>query len=352
MENAGSYIFSSFLFDNELHNLNTFSTPVPADLHNNSLSDFAINNSGTIAFIKAASDGNANDNYAIYLYTKKIQENAFNVYKQDIGKTYLNEIRLKADNLNNHFIITSLFADEKDGNTEGIYCAVLDENVQALTASKKIIFNDDYKKSVLPADPQIKNLNTLLLQNIVIRKDGGFIITSESSYRTIARNTDPNSHLWQIEYQPIHQNFSNSYLYNSDFFHNATYPWLSPYLLAPTNYFASNIAVLSFDSVADMEWSSVVPKAQVSESTYKSIGYSTNVVSGKVHFLFNQNTKKRTLLECVNMNAEGKATLSPTMNGLDKAYQFMPRFAKQVSSREVLIPCQYRNYLCFAKIEF
>jgi len=57
-------------------------------------------------------------------------------------------------------------------------------------------------------------------------------------------------------------------------------------------------------------------------------------------------------LQAQSIDAQGKVTLTPTLKELDKGYQFMPRYIKQVSSREVLLPCQYRNYLCFAKIEF
>jgi hypothetical protein len=30
----------------------------------------------------------------------------------------------------------------------------------------------------------------------------------------------------------------------------------------------------------------------------------------------------------------------------------MPRHAKQVGARQAIVPCQYRGYTCFAKVEF
>jgi hypothetical protein len=42
---------------------------------------------------------------------------------------------------------------------------------------------------------------------------------------------------------------------------------------------------------------------------------------------------------------------NPTLHNLDRGYDFMPRYAKQVSAHQLIVPCQYRNYVCFAKID-
>jgi hypothetical protein len=52
------------------------------------------------------------------------------------------------------------------------------------------------------------------------------------------------------------------------------------------------------------------------------------------------------------MAPTGKITRNPTLKNLDKGYEFMPRLGKQVSARQMIIPCVYRNFLCFSKIDF
>ena len=42
----------------------------------------------------------------------------------------------------------------------------------------------------------------------------------------------------------------------------------------------------------------------------------------------------------------------PTLKGLDRNYEFMPRYGKQTGPRELVIPCMNRNYICFAKLDF
>ena len=49
---------------------------------------------------------------------------------------------------------------------------------------------------------------------------------------------------------------------------------------------------------------------------------------------------------------KARITRYPTLHNLDRGYDFMPRYGKQVSSWESIIPCLYRNYLCFAKVDF
>jgi len=48
----------------------------------------------------------------------------------------------------------------------------------------------------------------------------------------------------------------------------------------------------------------------------------------------------------------GGMTRNPTLKNLDKGYEFLPKFGKQVSAKQMIIPCLYRNYICFAKIDY
>ena len=119
-----------------------------------------------------------------------------------------------------------------------------------------------------------------------------------------------------------------------------------------TRFYADNIAVVSFDSTTAMEWASVIPKSQYDDNSDDFIGYGIFVTPGQANFLFNQFEKRTLLLQAQSIDPQGKRAESPTLKSLDKGYEFMPRYLKQVGSHTVLVPCQYKNYLCFAKIEF
>jgi hypothetical protein len=73
---------------------------------------------------------------------------------------------------------------------------------------------------------------------------------------------------------------------------------------------------------------------------------------GELHFLYNQFEKRTLLLMDQSIASDGKVNRLPTFHNLDKGYSFMPRIGKQVASNEIVIPCLYRNYLCFAILDF
>src|SRR5207249_1094222 len=119
-----------------------------------------------------------------------------------------------------------------------------------------------------------------------------------------------------------------------------------------TRYFADNVLIVSFDSTAQMQWANVIPKSQYDDNSDDLIGYGIFKTESQLNFLFNQLEKRNLLLTMQGINADGQIVRNPTLKNLDRGYVFMPRYAKQVSSHEVMVPCQYRNYICFAKIIF
>jgi hypothetical protein len=82
------------------------------------------------------------------------------------------------------------------------------------------------------------------------------------------------------------------------------------------------------------------------------ISYQVMNTGGQLHVLFNNLEKRIQLLNDFSITPEGKINRSPTLKNLDKGYEFMPKYAKQVSARQIIVPCLYRNFICFAKIDY
>ena len=129
-------------------------------------------------------------------------------------------------------------------------------------------------------------------------------------------------------------------------------PWNRYGNINATRYYAENILVLSFNKDGRLEWSNVVDKSQYDDETDNMISFQTTNTGSEIHFLFNQFERRTLLLHDQSIGSDGKVFRNPTLKNLDKGYEFMPRFGKQVSARQIIIPCLYRNYLCFAKIDF
>ena len=86
------------------------------------------------------------------------------------------------------------------------------------------------------------------------------------------------------------------------------------------------------------------PVALAQGNPVPSEGGDTNIL--------NLPERRLNLLQDFTLGTDGALNRNPTLRNLDRGYELMPRFAKQVGARQVLLPCIYRNYLCFAKIDY
>jgi hypothetical protein len=139
--------------------------------------------------------------------------------------------------------------------------------------------------------------------------------------------------------------FSSSPLYNSWYWRNRNSNQVS-------RHHADNITILSFDKTGKLEWSNVIHKEQFDDESGDYISYQLMNTGGELHFVFNQEEKRQQLLNDYTVTASGQMNRNPTLKNLDKGFEFLPKFGKQVSARQVIMPCYYRNFVCFAKIEF
>lgn len=264
-----------------------------------------------------------------------------------IDKTWLDEIHIKVDNFNKRYILTSFYFNERRGNIDGLYFYVWDKTSGQLFMEKTVAFTDEFRKEAR-GDASIKMaFNDYFVKNIITRKDGGFIIAAECYYTTSRFN---NWNRWDYLYgSPYMNSFNNSYYY-SPYYSN--YYWRTRSGSPSVRYHADNIAVLSFDAKGNPEWNNVLGKSQYDDESDDLLSYETMNTGGQVHFLYNQQERRSNLLSDYSISPSGEVTRNPTLKNLDKGYDFMPKYGKQVSARQMIVPCIYRNYICFAKIDY
>ena len=66
----------------------------------------------------------------------------------------------------------------------------------------------------------------------------------------------------------------------------------------------------------------------------------------------NDQEARNTVLAYQTLTPEGRVIRNPTIKSQERDYKFMPKYAKQVDRKVVIIPTLYRNSLCFARLEF
>ena len=110
--------------------------------------------------------------------------------------------------------------------------------------------------------------------------------------------------------------------------------------------------ILSFDKNGELGWNNVIRKEQFDDESDDRISYQVMNTGGQLHFLFNQQERKNLLLNDYALAPDGQVNRNPTLKNLDKGQEFLPKYGKQVSARQFITPCFYRNFICFAKIDF
>lgn len=345
-KNPKSFLFTSFLFDANLTLLDRHRIYLPMEERNELFTDFLLDNDGELVFGKYLRSGSNDYITRVSLVAKGPTSDSFSIKDIGSGDRILDEIKMKVDNHNQRFILTGFYYKQKRGNIEGLYSVIWDKGSNSRVKETVTIFNDELRVLAKSSDANLKMaFNDFFIKHIITKRDGGYLLVSESLYTTSRGNM---FNRWDYMSNPAFgPGFYSPYYYSP--YYN---PWNRNYGNYATRFHAENILVLSFDHEGNLQWSNVIPKSQFDDETENLISNDMVNTGGELHFLFNQYERRNMLLNDQSISPEGKITRYPTLKNLDKGYDFMPRYGKQVSSWETIIPCLYRNYLCFAKVDF
>ncbi len=346
-KNDKLHIATTAVFNNELKLLAKHRIGMKMPDRYDFLSEFTLDNEGDIAFLRVSSSGQGDNANKLQLILKPLYGESLIESDIDLKGLFLDDLRVRAVNGNNRFLITSFYTKTRRGNIEGIYSALVNKKDVTSTVTNSLAFNDDLRSEAKGGNASNKTaFNDYFLRNIVMREDGGFVLTAESVYST-SRGGNPFSRWDYIYGSPYAGEFvpvgANPYYY----------PWWRSRTAGQnTRYYSDNVLVLSFNNIGTMEWSNLVRKSQYDDNTDNFLGYTMMNTGAELHFLYNLQEKRNLILSDQSIEPSGQLTRRPTLKNLDKGYEFMPRFGKQIGAKTIIFPCQYRNYICFAKVEF
>lgn len=338
--------FKTLLFNSQLQLQQTSRTQMPYDDRREAFSDFYVDNDGTFVFAKSIRGSNRDLVSKLFLIIKTSQSDEFKENELPLGKNYLDEVTLKVDNINKRYLLNSFYYNEKRGNIDGLYTAIWDKQTNKLLIQNMAALGDSMKREAKTGGALRFAYNDFFIRNIVLKKDGGFILTAEDF--TSQSRSNPWNRMDYLYGYPYLSSY-DYYLYSRSSY------W---YYFRPRNnnslsrYYYNNIVIMNIDKEGKFVWSNVIHKEQYDDGDDNFLSYQIMNAGGELHFLFNELERRNQLIADQSIDPDGKLTRNPTLKSLDKGYQFMPRFAKQVSSKQIIVPCMYRNYICFAKIDY
>jgi hypothetical protein len=346
--NERRYGIKTLLFDKEMTNLRTSRIALEMHNRNDLLSDFAVDNQGNFFFGKGERTGSNDNVVKFFLVQKPADLDTFLVNPIKLENISLDDVKMKADNINNRYVITSFYYKAKKNIIEGIFQSVWDKSTNQEVVSLAIPLGDDIRVDAKGENNMKNAFNDYYLQQIILKKDGGFAIAAESLYTSSRGGAISPYSRWN--YLSPYSSISDYYYYNR-WSSWGGYPF-SRWGGQITRYNADNVVILSFDKTGKLEWSNVIHKSQYDDEGEASISYLMVNTNDALRFLYNDFEKRTPLLAYQSIDPAGQITRNPTLRNLDKGYQFLPRYAKQTGQRQVIIPCLYRNYLTFARLDF
>ena len=347
-KNRERYVVTTLLFDKNLAPQKRTRMEVPMEEYKDNLEEFHLDNDGDLVFTKFKRANNETIQEAYLLY-KAAQSDSVLVINVQPEKLFLDNLHVKADNANKRFFVTSFYYSKKRGDVEGFYFYVWDKGSRQSVLQNTVALTEELRREARGGNTNIKSaFNDYFIRNIIVKRDGGFLINTESFYTT-SRGSQWNrwNYLYgypvtMYDYYSVYSPYSSLYWRRDPFYSGRN----------NVRYNADNITVLSFDNTGKMEWSNVIHKEQFDDESDDRLSYQTVNTGGQIHYVFNVDEKRALLLNDFTLSPDGQIAHNPTLKNLDRGYEFMPKYGKQVSSNQLIIPCYYRNSICFAKVEF
>jgi hypothetical protein len=346
--NRERFVLTTLLLDNQLNVARRSRMEIPMEEYKDALDQFHLDNDGDLVFAKYNRANNETITGAELLYKAANSDTLHRINVQP-EKVFLDDVHIKIDNSSDRFFVTSFYYSKKRGDVEGFYFYVWDKASRQPVLQNSVALNEELRREARGNNTNVKSaFNDYFIRNVIVRRDGGFLINTESYYTT-SRGSQWNRYNYlygypmsPFDYYNVYSPYSSWYYRRDPFYNNRS----------NVRYNADNITVLSFDNTGKLEWSNVIHKEQFDDESDDRISYQTVNTGGQIHYVFNIDEKRALLLNDFTLSPDGQITRNPTLKNLDRGYEFMPKYGKQVSSYQMIIPCYYRNSICFAKVEF
>lgn len=334
----------TLLFDNDMKLISKNRMLADYNDRRESYDNFLVSNDGSFVFTYAKQSGNRDNSNTLSLFTKSPQQEAFSPHEIDLKEKYIDEVKLKIDNRNNRYLVNTFYYKKNRGSIEGLFTYVWDNAAEKTYAVQFTEIYDSLRYEAKGDGMLRYALDNFFIRQVVVKADGGFILAAED-FTTDTRGNNFNR--YDYLYNPYSLS-SGGYYYNP---YTGYYRPLSNLSNQTTRYYSENILVLSISKTGQLMWSKVLHKSQFDNEEENFLSFSTMISGNEIHFLFN-NDRKYQIISDQAIAADGTIKRYPTLKSPQKGYEFMPSLSKQVGANQIIIPCVYRNNICFAKVDF
>jgi hypothetical protein len=220
--------------------------------------------------------------------------------------------------------IGGFYSAKKNGSYEGVLYTYYNLKTGTYESTRLIPFDEGLINSTGERNKKLA-FNDYMVRNLIVKNDGGFVLIAEDFFIS-SRNT-----------------YSPGFGYYSFY-----YPTMSS---SVREYHYNDIMALSYDAEGQRQWKAFVRKDQYSQEDGGIFSsYALVNTGGTLGFLFNDFNSARSRIQLAVLDGDGKIAMQALSSGEEA--DWLPRSAKQVASREIVVPCLHKRRICFAKIVF
>ena len=145
--NEKEHVVTSCVFDKQLSLLEKVRVAIQMPDKNDYLGEFGLDNEGSLVFLRESSVAQNESINKVSLVVKPLGSINPTVSEVKVKSLFLDDTRIKIDNLNKKILITS-FLVSKRGNIDGLYYTLWDKKTGVELLNATTVFSDEFRADV------------------------------------------------------------------------------------------------------------------------------------------------------------------------------------------------------------
>ncbi len=256
--------FNYKVFDENMKLIHNSSITLPYIDKKFSVSNFRVDNDGNV-YMLASIEKESQDRqwrkpwyrYEVLAYFYKTKE--LKEYNIDLGDRYVTEILFRVDYTNKSLLTAGYYSEKSSGGLKGQFFLSLDMESKKITKSGYKDFSVEFMTNFMSERRAKKGKETgsFELDYLILTEDGGAVLTSEQRYVVQHCTTDPKTGVTRCYY----------------------------------TYYNNGIILSKISKAGEFEWTSLVPKLQVSSGGTFYSSYHLTTLNNKIFLIYNDNAK-------------------------------------------------------------
>lgn len=338
------------LFNKDMVQLDSSRQLMAYDDRRDFYSELVVDNNGHFVYARGTGRTSREKNSMVHLMLHKPGLDTFRTYSISLNDKFINEVSIKADNLNNHYLVNAFYQGRRNSQVEGLFTSLIDMNGEKPVRAVFNPFSDSLRRLINPTDRSSLAFDNLAIRYTVLKKKGGFVLAAEDYFsETLFNNMWSRNFMFQNNF---YSGVPNDFFLNNPYYYYGYRPWNPAMRDQNIRYYYNDIVIMSLDSSLSLEWNNVIHKKQYDVDNENFLSFSTMAVSGEVRFLFIDRDNQRQIISNHALKPTGQISRNPTIRSNELGYGFMPRLARQIGPRQLIIPYVYLGYIAFARIDF